>query len=637
MCLWVVYQQHKLERIEALETEQLAQQHGTDNSIFESSAEDLSVMRKRLAWMHKWVVPITALGTSVYLIVVGVMLVRNNYGILEDGAGMLPEQVGMAMAVLAMAVFGGFLGSRYLAGMAKQDDWQMLRGGAGYMMGNVVAGLLTLGAVGMTNTPWLLRAMAVAVPVLMVVVGCEILMNFVLDFYRPRVAGVYRRPAFDSRFLSLLTNPESIAQTINEAINYQFGFEITRSWFWRQLNKDLPSLMLFGLGVLMLASCVVVVETNQQALVTRFGRLVEEPMEPGLNFKLPWPVSQTRYYDVTTVQMMQVGSEVVRAGSEEEHHDSQPILWTNRHAEAGDVYPMIVAPPRIGGLSGDAGGGETPSNSLVNVEVVVFYRVKSGELVKYVRANADAETFDEHVGVSRLRQLAESVVSRYLLRDTVDGWIGRTRDSNSEMKAMVQASSDAAGLGIEVLEVLMVGIHPTREVAPSFHAVVGAEQDKQLKIEEAQREAIERLSFVSGSPTGAAEVADAIRKRDTASLGGANLEAITIAEMEIENMLRAAGGEAAISIDVARTYRWAKENRERGEAEGFASQVAGFEKAPHLYRLRQFLEVVGNGLANSRKYLIAVEHGELVVRGDLKDSTDTFGDIMGNYSLEEGN
>ncbi|MEX0741578.1 MAG: hypothetical protein WD079_02195, partial [Phycisphaeraceae bacterium] len=54
ICLWLVYQQHRLERIEALEAEQLAAQHGTDNSIFEVSADDLSVARRRLNSLYKW-------------------------------------------------------------------------------------------------------------------------------------------------------------------------------------------------------------------------------------------------------------------------------------------------------------------------------------------------------------------------------------------------------------------------------------------------------------------------------------------------------------------------------------------------------------------------------------------------------
>jgi regulator of protease activity HflC (stomatin/prohibitin superfamily) len=637
-CLWVVFQQHKLERIEALETEQLAQQHGTDNSIFEASAEDLSVMRRRLAWMHKWVVPLTSLGTSVYLIVVGVLQARANLAKLEDGAALLPEHLGMTMAVLAGVVFIGFLVSRYLAGMAKQDDWQMLRGGAGYLMGNVVASVLTLGASALSNAPWLMRYMAVIVPVLMVVIGAEILMNFILDFYRPRVAGVFRRPSFDSRLLSLLTNPESIAQTINEAINYQFGFEITRSWFWRQLNKDFPSLVLFGVGVLLLSSCFVVVETNQRALVKRFGRLIERPMEPGLHVKLPWPISKTSYYDVTMIQMMQVGSEVVNPGGADHDESSTPILWTNPHADPDtEVFPMIVAPPRLGGEGADA-SGETPSNSVVNVEVVVMYRIRADELVKYVRANADAGGEDEHVGVVRLRQIAESEVSRYMLRDTVDGWIARARrDDGAALKGLIQEASDKAGLGVELVEVSLVGVHPTRDVADRFHMVVGAEQERQETIEEAKRTAIMLLSNVSGSPEGADALVRELKELDALSLGGASGESIAVKELEIERMLRESGGAAAIAINNARQYRWAKENVERGQAMSFSSRLAAYEAAPHLYRMRHFLDVVQNGLRDARKYLIAVDHGELVVRGDLKDTSDTFGDIMGEYSLGEGN
>jgi hypothetical protein len=46
-----------------------------------------------------------------------------------------------------------------------------------------------------------------AIPWVMIVLGAEILLNTILDIYRPRVAGQYAQAAFDSRLLGLVNEP----------------------------------------------------------------------------------------------------------------------------------------------------------------------------------------------------------------------------------------------------------------------------------------------------------------------------------------------------------------------------------------------------------------------------------------------
>ena len=145
VCLWLVYQQHRLEREESLEAEQLAARHGTESSIFEIGADDLSVARRRLQSLYKWAIPLTSLATAVYLIVVGLWLSRATAGQLGEADQVVPDQMLVLLSSSAGAALVVFLVSRYLAGMAKVPQWQLLRGGATYLMGNVV--VLTLLAV----------------------------------------------------------------------------------------------------------------------------------------------------------------------------------------------------------------------------------------------------------------------------------------------------------------------------------------------------------------------------------------------------------------------------------------------------------------------------------------------------------
>ena len=621
-CLWIVYQQHRLERIEALEAEEIRKQ-GADSSIFEVRMDDLSVYRKRLAWLYRWMVPVVSLLASIYLVTMGVVLANRALDAWEaaNGAIRLPERLGMLMAFCAGIAIVGFLMSRYLAGMARVRQWQLLRGGAAYLMGSVLvaAALVVTLALAHFEMPTALAVVAIVVPIFMVVIGLEIALNFVLDFYRPRRPGDLPRPAFDSRLLSLLTAPESIAKTINEAINYQFGFEITRSWFWQLLSRTFGWLVLFAVVVLLVMSCFVVVEPHQQALVTRWGQITTKPLEPGLHVKLPWPISRAHKFDVTNSRSITIGSETdLKSGV--------PILWTEQHSEQ-KPEPLLVAPSRLTaaerGFIGTIGGGDAPANSLMNAEVLLYYRIGPGRLMEYVTANADAEAGRDNRGDRRLRQIAEQEVSRALLQHDIDAWIGEARvTSGREIANRIQAEADERKLGIEVLSVVIAGVHPPQEVAEKFHEVVGAEQEKLTTIQTALQEAVKTLAEAAGSTGVADRIIAEIDKWEQMKNAGAPQEELLRQEERVEQLVIEAGGKAAVSIAEARAQRWEMENREKGRVAMFAPELAAYRAAPDYYRASAYFKMAG-AMRDARKIIIVGDREQLRIRGDYKDTAAT--------------
>ncbi|MEX2673603.1 MAG: SPFH domain-containing protein [Phycisphaeraceae bacterium] len=629
ICLWLVYQQHRLERIEALEAEQLAAQHGTDNSIFEVSADDLSVARRRLNSLYKWGLPLTSVITSVYLIAVGFYLARlvsARLGAEDQG---VPVQVLVLLFVCAGIALVGFLVSRYLAGMAKVPQWQLLRGGATFIMGNVlVLGLLAIAFAAAHYEFYVpLRYMVLVVPVLMIVVGIEMALNLILNFYRPRRPGEVPRPAFESRILGLLTTPESIAKTINETINYQFGFEVTRSWFWQLLSRVFVSLIIFAAAVLVVLSSVVIVEPDYKGVVTRFGALRGEPLEPGIHLKMPWPISRAHYYDTTAIRTLKIGSEP---------REDVPILWTNVHAEH-QASPFVVAPPRDRYTEPDrsvVGDDQellkvterAPDVFLVNAEMVVYYTIDPDRLLDYLMSSTQAGA---RVVDDRLRQLAELEFARHLVRHDVDEWIGTARvEAGRLIRETLQERADAADMGVKIRQVSIPSVHPPQEVAAAFHEVVGAEQRTQTTIQRAEQGAIETLANVAGSPGIADRIVSEIEKHEAMASEGASAEELLEQELLVERLMQQAGGQASVRITQARGYRWEKENVERGNAERFAGQLRAYEYAPSLFRVRRYLEVLAEGLGDSRKYILVGDRSNLTIRGDLTDVEGGFDAAM---------
>ena len=97
------------------------------------------------------------------------------------------------------------------------------------------------------------------IPVLLIVLGVETVLNLILDIYRPRLKGLYSRSAFDSRLLGVINEPGGILRSAADAIDYQFGFKVSQTWFYKLLEQAIVPLILFAGVTLYLLSCIVIV------------------------------------------------------------------------------------------------------------------------------------------------------------------------------------------------------------------------------------------------------------------------------------------------------------------------------------------------------------------------------------------
>ena len=137
----IIFNQHKLERLEALEEGELTASGSSGESIFDRSGEEIRTAARRLRLMYKWVMPgasllvILLLGILAWIMFDQLSEIAEPTNRLELG---LTQSKGWLIAVgLGFAVIC-FIFSRYLAGMAALGVWQNLRAGAGVMVGNVI-------------------------------------------------------------------------------------------------------------------------------------------------------------------------------------------------------------------------------------------------------------------------------------------------------------------------------------------------------------------------------------------------------------------------------------------------------------------------------------------------------------------
>lgn len=632
LVLLLLFDQHRRERVEAMEAEALAGEAAT--SVFEEGAADLRVASRRLQTWYRFVIPITGLLIGGALIGLGAW--RFGGGRLSAKPGGLHEAElrGWAIAFGLIIAFVGFVFARFVSGMAKQALWANLRGGAAYAVGSAIIGLSIAVAqfVDVAGSDSVRRLLVVGIPILTMGLGVEVLLNFLLDLYRPRKKGVFPRPAFDSRVLAFASAPDRIARSIGEALDYQFGFGVQETWFYRLVLRSWPLLVVGGVLVVWVLSAFAVVSPDQRGMVLRFGGVVRENIGPGLHLKAPWPIDRVVVPEVaergvdgevrilghtaTGVRTLQLGTPPAEG--------TGPILWTNEHVRE-EVF-HICQPAR----SVDAQGVDSSRDlALVATEVPVTYAVTDPKLYDELGPPGGREDI--------LRVSGQRAVTLFLSAISIDQILGADR---SELADQIGQAVQAAfaklnpgpdgtprGAGVEVLSVNISHMHPPRDVAPKFEQVVIAEQHREAKIETARAQEVVALSGVAGSVEAAQRIVAELDAYDSLRAGGESGAALAEQEAVVSGLMATAQGEAVTVLAAAQAERWKQHMGAWAESIRYEGMVTSFEAAPLVYRAGLYFDALRASLADSRIYLVGAGVPNLHVREELQSSqvgTDLF-------------
>lgn len=651
--LIIIFHQHKLERLEALEEDELSATRAGAESFFERSGEESRVAARRLAMMHKWLMPILSIVIAIALAGIALLILRFMDDVKSGREYNTTEERGWAIAIcLAVAVLS-FIFSRFVAGMAKQQAWQNLRGGAAYMVGNsLVLVAISAGVIfRYFENESVIRAMGYAIPVLMLVLAAEMVLNFILNLYRPRIPGETPRPAFDSKLLSLFATPDSIVRSLNEAVNYQFGFDVTSSWGYQLLLRSFFWLIGLGVLALVLLSTMVIVEPHQQAVKLRFGRIVDEKVYAnGVMWKWPWPFETADVYDVSSMRGLHLTSKVT--AQQDRPVQDRVFLWeTDAPTTDLPFDPFIVGSPAVsealpsgnrssatrsmqammpGGQTAFEGADDrsvaavTDFYSLVDAEITIHYRIRQDQngLLDYIRFAPDAVARRQELTDRQraLKSIALAEVSKHLAGLSLDQVLSTGGlPMIAELRTKVQQAFDQRKTGVEVLAVNLPILRPSGSAAAAFEELNVSAQVRRQRIAEAQSAVVKRFTTAIGEASVVDEVLAGIDEFDRLRIahGPTSTEAIT-QRQKVVDMLIAGGGLAAQDIENAEKDRWSTEMLRRSQASLVQGQLALFRASPELYRQRQTMNVYRRWLPFIDKYVIAIDPSKVQVDMDLK-------------------
>ena len=406
-------------------------------------------------------------------------------------------------------------------------------------------------------------------------IGIETLINLILEMYRPRVKGKIERPLYDSRLVGLLGQPEGLITTAAQALDYQFGFKVSETWFYRFFEKALGVLLLAQVGALLLSTSVVFIDAGEQGVLERFGHPVagRTLLGPGAHLKWPWPIDKVYRFQTEQIQSFDVGF------THDPAREKDPVvLWTIPHTKEEN---FLVANRERGSLetTNKLTGKRTPPVSLLTVSIPVQFQITN--VMDWAYKNEDAPAL--------LQDLATREVVHYLTSaDLAEVMSYGRQDAVRTLTERIQAAAAQRQLGAQIVFVGLQDVHPPVKVAPDYEKVVSAIHSKQARILAAQ--------------------ADAIRTNASA-------------QAHATNVLNRARGER-IATEIGAIARAAL----------FTNQITAFDAAPGVYAQRAYLDTFTRATVNARKYILLTTNTHDVITFDLQDRIRA--DILGDISVQ---
>lgn len=209
-------------------------------------------------------------------------------------------------------------------------------------------------------------------------------------------------------------------------------------------------------------SSVVLITEQQRGVVLRFGQL-SRVMQPGLNFKLPWPVEHVIKINATQIK---------------NYSDRVPVL--------------------------------TRDENIVEVAVNVQYKVSDPVLYRFGTRDGDAV----------LQQATLSTVREQVGRSDLDTVLGAREQLAVVARQQLQKSLDSYRTGLVVTELNLPDARPPQQVKPAFDDVNSAQQDKERLISEARAYAAKIVPEARGQAARVRTVAEGYKTAKIARATG---------------------------------------------------------------------------------------------------------------------
>ena len=218
------------------------------------------------------------------------------------------------------------------------------------------------------------------------------------------------------------------------------------------------------------------VQQNELGVVLRFGAYNRDA-QPGLNFRLPYPIETVYTPEVTTVNSVTIGQDGSTSGR--------------------DVPTESLM------LTGD--------ENIVDIDFRVFWRV----------AKAPDFVFNMEDPQGTVKAVAESAMREVIGHSDIAAVLTQARAvTEQQVQGLIQKTLDEFGSGVEITQVQLLKVDPPADVIAAFRDVQAARADQERIQNEAQTYANKVVPEARGRASQITEAANAYRDQIIAEAKG---------------------------------------------------------------------------------------------------------------------
>lgn len=351
----------------------------------------------------------------------------------------------------------------------------------------------------------------------------------------------------------VLGNPVS---GLFNTLESKYGISFRSSWAIRFVARaTVPALIMVFLLSWALTS-MSVVRLGEMGVRMNCGVITGEPLKPGLYFKLPWPLGEIKTYPVKRVSRKTIGfkhNEHAESSGSEIH----AYLWSETH---GEEFELLT------------GNG----NEVVSINAMVNYKIREDKpgFLEYVFSFQNPDEAVETFGYRALMEMTRTQNTSDVLT------INRTAFAAGIKDSLVKSCNEAK-LGIEIIDVCLLNLHPPVAIANDYLSVPSA-------ITNAKTEVIKKEG-----------------EREVALLTAQTESSASVMNEKINALILISAAQEKYSefIGVGKAY----------------------SESPEAFRTRYWLNTIEEALANKRIVLI---DRDLPLFMDMNKSTDKKNSVM---------
>jgi membrane protease subunit HflK len=246
--------------------------------------------------------------------------------------------------------------------------------------------------------------------------------------------------------------------------------------------------LLVGIVILVwLASGLYIVDASERGIVLQFGRY-KETTEPGLQWRLPYPIQSHELVNVSGMRALEVGYQ----GSVRNKNLKEALMLTD---DLNIINIQFAVQWILKGKEIDANG--TESNGPFD----------------YIFNNRDPD--------GSVKQAAETAIREIVGKNRMDFVLYEGREQIAIQAAeLMQEILDRYKTGILISKVTMQDAQPPEQVQAAFVDAVKAGQDRERQINEGQAYANDVIPRARGTAARLAQEADGYRQRLIATAEG---------------------------------------------------------------------------------------------------------------------